>query len=296
MKVLLFGGGGQIGAALRRQLAAQFETVAPTRSDVDLMLPGRAAAAIRTTAPDVVINAAAWTAVDAAESEPEAARRLNAEAVAEIAAAAAGRWLVQYSTDYVFDGGKREPYFEDDAANPLSVYGRTKREGELAVLASGSRGIVLRTSWVHAPGHRNFATAILDQATRRAELRVVDDQLGAPTGAALVASVTGRLLEAIAAGRPPDPGIYHVAAGGCTNWCEYARYLLARAEEQGIALRCRAADVRAVSSDEYPQQARRPRNSRLATAKIEAALGITLPDWRDGVDATLREMLPEMAA
>lgn len=296
MKVLLFGGSGQVGSALRMQLTPHFELVAPPRAEADLMLPGRAADAVAAHAPDVIVNAAAWTAVDAAERAPDAARRLNADAVAEIAQAAAGRWLLHYSTDYVFDGLKREPYVEEDATNPLSVYGRTKREGEQAALASGRRGIVLRTSWVHAPGHRNFATTILCQAMTRSELAVVDDQIGAPTSAALIAAVTTRLLLAIEAGRAPVAGLYHLASAGCASWFEYARYLLDRAAGQGLRLRCRAADVRAISSAEYAQAARRPRNSRLATAKIEAAFGMSMPDWREGVDATLREMLPEMAA
>lgn len=295
MRVLLFGKDGQVGAALS-QLLTGGDVVALGRSDVDLMQPGAAAGAIRQIRPDVVINAAAWTAVDLAESQPAASHRINAAAVAEMAGAIRAGWFISYSTDYVFDGEKIGAYVETDTPRPLNVYGHTKLWGEAAIAAVGRRHLVFRTSWVHAPNHANFVTTILRLAIERDRLSVVDDQIGAPTSAALVAQVTGRALNRIAAGRPMESGLYHLTAAGRTNWFDYARLVLRCAYENGAQLRCGEDSVMRTSSDQYRQLARRPRNSQLSTAKLGAALEITFPDWRMAVMETVRASLSSEAA
>lgn len=293
MRVAVLGGSGQVGRAVLGLLPAGWEVTALGRAEADLAIPGMAAAAIRALRPDAVVNAAAWTAVDAAEAAPEAARRANAEAVAEIAEAVGDGWLVHYSTDYVFDGDKPGPYDEADAPNPLNAYGRSKLEGERAVLATGARRVVLRTSWVHAPGHRNFATTMLRLAAERDSLQVVDDQTGAPTSAALIATVTLRVLTLVAAGQPPSGGLYHLAAAGATSWHGYARHVVATARAAGATLRCAPDSIRPVASADYQQAARRPANSRLDSRRLAATLGLALPDWRDGVADTVLSTLRE---
>jgi len=290
VKLVLLGSNGQVGAALARAMPAAWQLAALTRADTDLATPGAAAAAIRAHRPDVVINAAAWTAVDRAEAEPEAARRINAEAVAEIAAATGEGVLIHYSTDYVFDGTHAAPYTEADTPRPLNVYGATKLAGEAAA-AIAPRHYILRTSSVHASGHGNFATTMLRLAAKRDSLRVVADQLGAPTSAALIAEVTLTALRHVVQGRPPDPGLYHLAARGETSWHGYARYVLGLARDLGHPLRCDPAAVAPILAADYPQPARRPANSRLAVEKLEAALGLTLPPWQEGVRETVTATL-----
>lgn len=292
MRILLFGRNGQVGSALSTSSAGR-DLVALGRSDVDLMQPGTAAAAIREIRPDVVVNAAAWTAVDLAESEPDAARRINVDAVAEMAGAMQTGWFVTYSTDYVFDGGKASSYTEIDTPAPLNVYGRTKLLGEAATAAVGGRHLVFRTSWVHTPGHANFLTTILRLATERESLSVVDDQLGAPTSATLIAQVTWRALDRIAQGRPLETGIYHLAASGSASWFDYARLILNCAHEYGAPLRCRADQVARKRTEYTDGKARRPLNSQLSTAKLEATLGVSLPDWQLGVIDTVRDSVEE---
>ena len=291
MKVLLFGCNGQVGSSVRAALAGAFDVVALGRGEADFGRQGAVAQLVEDHEADVVINAVAFTAVDAAESDAATAHRINADAVAELARAARRRWLIHYSTDYVFDGAKTTPYVEEDATAPLNVYGRTKRDGEQAVATAGGRHIVLRTSWVHAPRHRNFATTILANAGKRDSLRVVADQVGAPTSAADIAWITSQIVERIAQGTPPADGVYHCASAGAANWFEYARFVVAEAMAEGFDVRCRPENVVPVASADYPQAATRPKNSRLGVTKLEAELGIEMPDWRPGVRHTIRSSL-----
>jgi dTDP-4-dehydrorhamnose reductase len=295
MKVLMFGRTGQVATALLPRLAALGEITALDRAAADLSRPETLAAHVAETRPDAVVIAAAYTAVDRAESEAELVRLVNAEAPGVIARAAAeiGALLIHYSTDYVFDGTGSTPHTEDEATAPLSVYGSTKRDGEEAVIAAGGEHVILRTSWVHAPGPASFAAKILKLARERDSLSVVDDQIGAPTSAALIANVTASFLARAATGQTTPGGIYHLAAAGETSWHGYAQFVLETAAAAGIALRTPAGRVAAIPSTQFPQAARRPLNSRLDTGKLRAALGIDLPWWQDGVRDTLGVILRE---
>lgn len=285
MKVLLFGKDGQVGRAMSAALAGGAEVIACGRAEADFERPGGLASVIAAAAPDVIINAAAYTAVDKAESEPERARRVNAEAVAVIAAAArrAGIWLIHYSTDYVFDGTKDGAYLESDRAAPLGVYGATKHEGDLAIAASGCRHLILRVSWVYGDGTANFARTMLRLARERGELRVVGDQVGAPTSARLIAAVTADALRRLAGGKDAalEPGLYHLAPTGAVSRVDYVRFLVAEAQRLGASLGVAPEAIRAIATADYPTPAVRPLNSRLDTGKLRQALGLTLPDWRD---------------
>jgi len=296
MKVLLFGAGGQVGRVLAAMLPQVADLVALGRDEADFTRSGHLADLVAEARPDVVINAAAYTAVDRAESEPELAAQVNAAAPAELAVAAgrAGATLIHYSTDYVFDGTKAGAYVETDPTAPLNIYGRTKREGEVAVAASGADFQIFRTSWVHAPGGNNFIAKMLKLAAERDGLKVIDDQIGAPTSARLIAQTTLRALAARAAGNQLASGIYHLTASGETSWNGYARFVIAEAIRRGLSLKARPADVEAVPTTAFPTPARRPLNSRLSTAKLREALGVEMPDWREGVletlDATLKDL------
>lgn len=285
MRILLVGKGGQVGRELQGPLAALGDVVACDRTVTDLERPDDVAALVRRERPDVIVNAAAYTAVDKAESEPEKARLVNATAVAALARAAAdlGAALVHYSTDYVFDGTQAGRYLETDATNPLSVYGRTKLDGEEAVAASGCRHWIFRTTWVYAAHGHNFVRTMLRLGRERDELRVVDDQFGVPTSAPLIARVTADCLARLRAGSPPPPGIYHLAPRGETTWCRFARTILAEARDHGVGLRCPPERVVGIATAEYPLPARRPANSLLDTAKLESALSVRLPEWQDDV-------------
>lgn len=285
-RILLTGGTGQVGWELRRALAPLGEVVAPGRAELDLLDPGALRAAIRELAPRLVANAAAYTEVDRAESEPERAYAANATAPAVLAeeAARAGALLVHYSTDYVFDGEKGAPYAEDDPCAPLNVYGRTKREGEVAVAAAGGPHLVLRTSWVYGTRGKNFLRTMLRLAREREELRVVDDQRGAPTWCRMVAEATAVVVAGLrdgSGGFAPEGapwGTYHLSAAGETTWHGFAREIVAldpRRDEQ----RCRA--VLPIGTAEYPTPARRPRASVLDGSRLAAAFGVRLPHWRE---------------
>lgn len=295
MKLLILGRDGQVGTALTQVLAPLGEIVAYGRDGADFAQPERLGGLVRRERPDVIVNAAAYTAVDKAESEPELARLVNAEGPAALARAAAeiGAWLVHYSTDYVFDGGKPAPYVEDDATAPLNVYGATKRDGELAIAAAGGRHLIFRTSWVHAPGSNNFIAKMLSLAQSRDELKVIDDQIGAPTSARLIAEVTRRAIEQMARGRPLAAGVYHLTAAGQTSWNGYARFIIGEALRRGVTLRATPERVLPVPTSAFPTPARRPHNSRLSTHKLRTALGIELPDWQADVLGTLDTIVPE---
>ena len=298
MKILLFGKGGQVGWELQRSLAVLGEVIALDFGSVDLCgnfadLAGLAAT-IRQVAPDVIVNAAAHTAVDKAESEPELARTLNALAPGVLAdeAQRLGAWLVHYSTDYVFDGSGNAPWRETDATGPLSVYGQTKLEGEQAV-ARCTRHLIFRTSWVFAARGGNFAKTMLRLAREREQLSVIADQFGAPTGAELLADVTAHALRSVLS-EPESSrlaGLYHLVAAGETSWHGFACHVLERAQARGQTLKAGPANVLAIGTADYPTPAKRPFNSRLDTTRLRTAFGLHLPDWRIGVDRMLDEIL-----
>jgi dTDP-4-dehydrorhamnose reductase len=296
MKFLLFGKGGQVGWELQRSLAPLGEVVALDFDSTDLCgdftnLDGLAAsvAAVR---PDFIVNAAAHTAVDKAESEPELARTINALAPAVLAEAAQriGAGIVHYSTDYVFDGGGDARWKETDRPEPLNVYGQTKLEGERLVAAACARHLIFRTSWVYAARGGNFAKTMLRLAAERERLTVIDDQFGAPTGAELLADVTAHALRDLVL-HPEHAGLYHLTASGETTWHGYASHVLEIARSAGVSLKTAADAVAAVPTTAFPTPARRPLNSRLDTSKLQTTFGLTLPDWRSGVDRMVREIL-----
>ncbi len=297
MKILLLGKNGQVGWELQRSLAPLGPLTALDRAGPDGLcgdlsdLDGLAAT-VRALQPQVIVNAAAYTAVDRAESEPEQARRINAEAPAVLAreAGALGALLVHYSTDYVFDGSGQRPWREDDATGPLSVYGQTKLEGEQAIVASGCAHLILRTSWVYAARGGNFARTMLRLGAERERLTVIDDQWGAPTGAELIADVTAHAIVQTRQ-HAEKAGIYHLAAAGETNWFDYANYVLAQAREVQPTIPIKASEVLPIPTSQYPTPARRPHNSQLDTSKLRAAFGLSLPPWQDGVRRMLAEIV-----
>ena len=295
MKIVLFGKNGQVGWELQRSLAPLGELVALDRRSADhhgdFTQPPALARTVRALRPDVIVNAVAYTAVDQAETEPQQAATINAEAPRVLAheAAAIGAWLVHYSTDYVFDGSGNAPRAEDAPTAPLSAYGRSKLEGEQLIRASGCRHLILRSSWIYSARGSNFARTMLKLAAERDALKVVDDQHGAPTGADLVADVTAHALRAALA-EPSLVGTYHVAAAGATTWHRYASMVIDWAREQGLPVRVASEAVHAVPSNEFPTAARRPLNSRLDTTKLRAAFGLTLPPWQQGVLRMLSEV------
>ena len=297
MRILLLGKNGQVGWELQRSLAPLGELTALDRHGADglcgdLGNPEGIAATVRAVQPQLIVNAAAYTAVDQAESEPELARRINAAAPAVLAreAAAGGALLVHYSTDYVFDGSGQRPWREDDATAPLSVYGQTKLEAEQAILASGCAHLILRTSWVYAARGGNFARTMLRLAQERERLTVIDDQWGAPTGAELIADVTAHAV-AQARQQPAKAGIYHLTAAGETTWFSYAKYVLALAGQAQTAIKIKATELLPIPTSAYPTPARRPHNSRLDTRKLQTRFGLALPRWQHGVSRMLAEIL-----
>ncbi|MCL2589540.1 MAG: dTDP-4-dehydrorhamnose reductase [Betaproteobacteria bacterium] len=289
MKVLLLGKNGQVGWELQRTLAPLGEVVALDLDGGEGLVGDLAdETGLRTTvtavSPDVIVNAAAYTAVDRAESEPELVHRINAAALGVLAgeAAARGIWLVHYSTDYVFDGSGERPWREDDPTGPLSVYAKTKLAGEEAIRASGCRHLILRTSWVYGARGGNFVRTMLKLAAERDRLTVISDQVGAPTGADLIADVTAHLVRSILAGTMSHPGgLYHLVAAGETNWHAYASFVIGEARRRGLALKVK--EIAPIRSADWPSPATRPLNSRLDTTKLRVDFGLRLPDWQFGV-------------
>lgn len=317
-RILLFGKNGQVGWELQRALMPLGELVCLDIDSTnglcgDLTNLKGLAETVRSVAPDIIVNAAAYTAVDKAEAEPELARRINADAPALLAreAAALGAWLVHYSTDYVFDGSGSRPWQETDATAPLSIYGITKRDGDQGILESSAKALIFRTSWVYAARGGNFIRTMLRLAAERDQLQVIDDQIGAPTSAELIADVTAlvlcRALNATASGVPaagsapgqgresnfsvPYGGLYNLVAAGETSWYDYARFVLQHARQKGVALKAGPDQVRAIPTSSYPTPASRPLNSRLDTAKLRGTFGLHLPHWQTSVARMLDEIL-----
>lgn len=298
MKILLLGKDGQVGWELQRSLSVLGEVVAVGRQAThnpqglcgDVTDLAGLADTLRQVQPGVIVNAAAHTAVDKAQSEPEVARQINALAPALLAqyATEKGALLVHYSTDYVFDGSGNTPWTETDATGPLSVYGQTKLEGEQAV-AGWANHLILRTSWVYGARGGNFAKTMLRLAAERESLSVIDDQFGAPTSAELLADVTAHAIRATLA-QPQLAGLYHCVAEGETNWHGYARFVLAQAKELGWTLKAGPEQVHATSTANYPTPAQRPLNSRLNTTKLQTNFGLILPPWQQGVARMLTEI------
>ena len=309
MRILLLGKGGQVGWELQRSLstlgqvtALDFDTTEVDGVPVcgDFSQPERVAQTVLALKPDVIVNAAAHTAVDKAESEPEFARLLNATTPGLIAQEAKqlGAWLIHYSTDYVFDGSGTTPWVEDAATAPLNVYGQTKWEGEQAIAQSGCQHIILRTSWVYGARGGNFAKTMLKLAQEREELKVINDQMGAPTGADLLADVTAHIIARIktsshAAGLNQTlGGTYHCVAAGQTTWFDYANHVLSAAKAIKPAMDIKAR-VLPVPTSAFPTPAKRPHNSRLNTGKLQNTFGLALPHWQAGVNRMLTEFLDQ---
>lgn len=297
MKTLLFGKGGQVGWELQRALAPLGELIAldfDSTGDLsgDFSQPEAVAATVRLVAPDLIVNAAAHTAVDKAESEVDLARLINATTPGRIAqeAKALGAHLVHYSTDYVFDGSGDAPRDETAATGPLSVYGRTKLEGEQLIAASGATHLIFRTSWVYAARGGNFAKTMLKLAKERERLTVIVDQIGAPTGAELLADVSAHAARALRV-RPELGGLYHCVAAGETSWHGYATHVIERARAAGHAIKVAPDAILPIPTTDYPTPATRPLNSRLDTRRLREAFGLVLPPWQQGVDRMLAEIL-----
>ena len=296
MNILLLGKGGQVGWELQRSLSVLGQVTALDHESKDLCgdfsQPEGIRDTVRALRPGIIVNAAAHTAVDKAESEQEFARLLNATTPGVLAEEAGrlGAWLVHYSTDYVFDGSGSRPWVETDAPAPLSCYGRTKLEGERHIQQSGCKHLILRTSWVYAARGGNFAKTMLRLAQERDRLTVIDDQWGAPTGADLLADVTAHAIRHLQQ-RPNDGGLYHCVAAGETNWHSYAKEVLTLAEQAQSAIKIKSTEVAPVPTSAFPTPATRPLNSRLNTAKLQSTFGLQLPHWQAGVARMLTEIL-----
>lgn len=294
MKILLTGKNGQVGFELQRSLAPLGQLIAVDHADCDLSDPEAICSQVRQIRPDIIVNPAAYTAVDKAEAEPELAAAVNATAPGILAEEAArlGALLVHYSTDYVFDGATSGVYRETDATNPQSVYGRTKRDGEIAVRNANVCHLILRTSWVVGAHGGNFAKTMLKLAAERDSLNVVADQWGAPTSAALLADITAHLVRQYQNVPEAFPyGTYHCVASGETNWCDYARFVIGEAIRAGRPVKVTPEAVRAISTADYPTPARRPTNSRLDTMRLKTTFGLELPHWQQGVRHILEQIL-----
>jgi dTDP-4-dehydrorhamnose reductase len=301
MKILLLGKNGQVGWELQRSLAPLGELVAldhdsPYDKDGGLCgdftdLEGLART-VKAVAPNVIVNAAAHTAVDKAESEPELVRTINALASGVLAQEArhASAWLIHYSTDYVFDGSGDKLWLETDPVAPLNVYGATKLEGEQLIQQSGCRHLIFRTSWVYGARGGNFAKTMLRLACERDNLSIIDDQIGAPTGADLLADITAHAIRTVQQ-RPELSGLYHMVAGGETSWHGYASFVIEFARRAGVTLKVAPDAIKPVPTSVFPTPARRPLNSRMNTAKLQSAFDLHLPSWQNGVTRMLTEIL-----
>ena len=292
MKVLLFGKDGQVGRELQRTLLPFGELITLNRQSADLQknLPGLGAL-IDSAKPDLIVNAAAYTAVDKAESDAETAFRVNAEAVAIMARHAVQNdaLLIHYSTDYVFDGQKQGAYLESDPTHPLGIYGLSKLKGEESILQSRCKALIFRTSWVFSSHGSNFLKTILRLAKEKKTLNVVADQIGAPTSAELIADVTALAIAGFRSGNLSS-GLYHLTANGATSWHRFAGHIVDHAAANGIPLQLESSNIHAISTEDYPVPAKRPKNSRLDTALLSSRLGLQLPDWTVHVNRTIDQL------
>ena len=288
MNILLLGKTGQVGFELHRTLAPLGTITAPDRTELDLMNPQAVTDYLEVHQPDLIANAAAWTAVDAAEEHTEAARRLNAGLPDQLArySAEQGAVLVHYSSDYVYPGSSTQPWQETSATGPLSVYGQTKLEGDQAIQNSGAEHLIFRTSWVYSARGNNFMKTMLRLASTKPELTIVADQIGAPTPARLIAGVT-----ALAIHRNLKQGLYHLASRGVTSWCGFAQEIFRLALESGEKLALEPVSASPIPTIDYPTPAKRPLNSRMNLSKLETELGIQMPDWQSQLELTLKEFL-----
>lgn len=292
MRILLLGSSGQVGFELQRSLATLGNIISPRRTELDLSDAGAVSAYVNDLCPGLIVNAAAYTAVDKAESEPELAHRLNAALPEQLAhyASAQGIPLVHYSSDYVYPGNGDETRQEASPTGPLSVYGASKLAGDEAVLSSGARHLIFRTSWVYSARGHNFMKTMLRLGREREALKIVDDQIGAPTPARLIAQITAVAVPELLNSQL-DSGLYHLAPRGETSWHGFATEIFRQAAERGEALSVDLARVEGIPTAEYPTPAERPLNSRLSVEKLEEALGIKMPDWRSQLALTLEEHL-----
>ncbi len=294
MKILLLGKDGQVGWQLQRSLAPHGEVVACGRGECDLSDVAQIRSVVRAFKPSIIVNATAYTAVDRAESEPDLAGRINALAPGVLAEEAKplGALLVHYSTDYVYDGSKATPYCETDPTGPRSVYGQTKLAGEEAIRAVGGKSIIFRTSWVFGARGGNFVKTILRLAREKESLNVVADQVGSPTPAALIATVSGVALAMLKHGQLLEQGenrLYHLAAARPVSWCDFARTIVGLAgQAPGFDLRLKPEAIKAITTAEYPTPARRPANSRLDCHKLESDFGLQMPDWQPYLERMLQ--------
>lgn len=301
MKILLFGKNGQVGWELQRALAPLGEVIALGSGAEDycgdFLKPAGISDTVRRIKPDVIVNAAAYTSVDKAESEHELAQQINADTLLILAqeAKALGAWLVHYSTDYVFNGEGNKPWQEDDATAPLNVYGITKLAGENLITQNCPQHLIFRTSWVYGTRGNNFAKTMLRLGKERAELGVINDQTGAPTSAELIADCTAHAVRSVMSEKPQTDtslaGVYHLAASGETSWHDYAAYVFAYAKNQGVELQL--TTLNAITTADYVTPAQRPLNSRLNTQKITTVFGLTLPTWQQGVTRMLTEIMEQ---
>lgn len=291
MTILLLGKNGQVGQGLQQTLTPIGSVTALARADLDLERPEMIAARLEALRPDVIVNAAAYTQVDLAETNVEAAFAVNHRAVEALANYARDHdaLLVHYSTDYVFDGKKQTAYLENDEAHPLNVYGQSKRAGEIAIERSGCRYLLFRTSWVVSAEGTNFAKTMLRFAAERSSLRIVGDQFGAPTSVELIADVTAQAIAAHRQGKLSS-GTYHLTSGGRTSWHGIARHVVGRAIELGFQSQVKVDDILPISTEEYPRPAARPRNSSLNCDALSSSLGLTMPDWTVHVDRVLDQL------
>lgn len=296
-RILVTGKNGQLGFELQRSLATLGELVAVGSAECDLADAAAVRELVRSVRPRIIVNAAAYTAVDKAETEVELAMAVNADAPRILGEEAAriGAWVIHYSTDYVFDGRAEKPYVETDATHPLGVYGRSKLAGEQGLQAALDRHLILRTSWVLGPHGGNFAKTMLRLAAERTSLNVVADQWGAPTSAILLADMTAQVIrQTHMDGEANFPfGLYHLTAAGETNWCDYARFVIAAAQAAGKQLKLGSADIQPIRTADYPLPAPRPANSRLSTEKFRSTFGLPLPHWEDGVRQVLQQVFAQ---
>ena len=291
MKIVLLGKNGQVGHELQRALLPFGDVIALDRREANLESNDGLRQVLKTHAPDIIVNAAAYTAVDKAESDQDTAVTVNALAVGLLAdyARENDALLVHYSTDYVFDGEKADPYIEADTTNPQSAYGRSKCAGEVAIAESGCKALIFRTSWVFSSHGSNFIKTVIRLAKERDGLGMVADQIGAPTSAELIADVTALSIAAFRKGTLA-PGLYHLTASGDTSWHGLATYVVGKLQSAGVALKTHAEQIRPIATEEYPLPAKRPKNSRLDTGKLSLALGLQIPHWTKYVDRTIEQL------